>query len=73
MIDNDKLVVDDARDNCEVIFNSEHKKFETDRYVLFAKANGENHIEVNGLDIEEIEDFVEKLNEIIKFNREKFE
>lgn len=71
MINKDKLIIDNARGKCEVTLNAHHKNITSDSYVLFAKADGEKHIEVNNLSLDEIQSFVDKLCEIIEQNKEQ--
>lgn len=60
------------KDECILRLETPYKSLKTDSYVVFAKGMGRSHIEINNLDLDEIKNFIEKLNQLIKENEAKF-
>ncbi|MGL5569102.1 MAG: hypothetical protein ACRDB9_07665 [Cetobacterium sp.] len=60
-----KTILGTAR-TCKVTLETPYEKVETDTYMLFAKKDGTNMIEVNNLDVDEIIDFRDRLNKLIE-------
>lgn len=51
---------------CKVTLETPIGKVETDTYMLFAKKNGTNMIEINNLEIDEIIGFADELEKLIR-------
>ncbi|MGL5715542.1 MAG: hypothetical protein ACRCX2_21155 [Paraclostridium sp.] len=62
-----KTIVSTAK-QCKITLETPFRTLETDRYLLFAKKDGESSIEINGLDLDEISEFVAHLHSVIKNN-----
>lgn len=63
-----------AKENgeCKLTLETPYKKIKTDSYAVFIKKHGRNHIEINNLDLDDIKDFIEKLEKILKDNEDFF-
>ena len=68
------LRFEDAKEKgeCQLILDTPYKYIKTDSYAVFMKGMGRSHIEINNLDLDEIKNFIEKLNQLIKENEAKF-
>lgn len=54
----------------KVIVKTKYTYLTSTEYLVFAKANGKNHVEINNLNIEDLEEYIEVLKRVIEENRE---
>lgn len=68
------LRFENAKENgeCKLTLETPYKRIKTNSYAAFIKKNGVNHIEINNLDLDDIKDFIEKLEKILKDNEDFF-
>ena len=67
----DKLTMLEEQE-CTVTLKTPFKNVELKKYMLLGKSEGSNMIEINGLDIEEIQEFSKTLDKLIKEQVEGF-
>lgn len=72
---NEKLILEETQE-CKLVLNTPYATIKTDRYIVFAKTapdkdGNTNRIEVNGLDLDEIIEFNNRLGMIILENKDR--
>lgn len=68
------LRVEEAKEKeCELTLDTPYSRIKTNTYMAFLKTGERNHIEINNLNLDDIEEFQKVLAKIIDDNRKKIE